>query len=228
MLSYIEIINRAREESGKNPIPLSLVNSSNAEAREGRSALQRAIVQAFQNLSVPSEDKLITIPATVGTSVLTLPDEADLNVIKSLKRKNETGDLWLNLSLVTKEQAEQIKLDTFNENYPIFFWVDNREMNILPVPTQAYDLQIRYSKVIPILEYADLTSILDVDNDLIFSLISYTIGYMKQNSDPLFERYLMEGQMLRDNYYSKMDKLAKIRGKADIIRVRPNRADRRF
>lgn len=228
MLSYIEIINRAREESGKTPIPLSLINTTNVDAREGRSALQSAIASAFQNLSVPSEDILGSINTTIGTSLLTLPGTADLNVIKSLKRKNIEGNLWLDLALVTKEGAEQLKLQTFAENYPTYYWIDNRQMYILPVPTQAYELQIRYSKIVPLLEYEDLVNVLNVDNELIFALIKYTTGYLKQNSDPTFERYLVEGAALRDAYFSKMDKTLKIHGKADIIKVRTNRADRRF
>lgn len=229
MLSYIEIINRARGESGKTDIPFSLINSSNADAVQGRSALQRALVSAFQqNLSIPSEDVLTTVATTVGTSVLTIPDKTDLNVIKCLKRKNDDNDLWISLTLVTKEEAEQLKLQTYESNKPLFYWIDNRQLNILPVPTTSVNLQIRYGNIIPLLAFEDLTSIPTIDNEMTLALISYTIAYLKQSSDPQFGIYLQEGDRIRDLYFQRMNRTLKRQGKSNIARVRPRLADRSF
>jgi hypothetical protein len=229
MLSYIEIINRARGESGKTDIPLSLINSSNADAVQGRSALQRALVSAFQqNLSIPSEDVLTTVATTVGTSVLTVPTKTDLNVIKCLKRKNDDNDLWISLTLVTKEEAEQLKLQTYESNKPLFYWIDNRQLNILPVPTTSVNLQIRYGNIIPLLGFEDLTSIPTIDNEMTLALISYTIAYLKQSSDPQFGIYLQEGDRIRDLYFQRMNRTLKREGKSNIVRVRPRLADRSF
>lgn len=201
------------------------------EAREATSLLEKALYKF--NTSTKSNvvgRKIVNFTTSVGVDTLAnVEDEPwDIKVIKNVKRKSTGDKAWIPLIVVDSlEDVEQLKLQDFQENKPQYVYVQNTDLKILPVPTQAYELQVFYDKVTPLLEVSDLTNIttFDAEGDLVLVQMVEAY-YLEKKQDPRAGKALIDAIEALKVYQERNNGLSKRKGKAGRLKVRVMSGDR--
>lgn len=212
---------------------MTALTSTTAEAREATSLLEKALYKF--NTSTKSNvvgREIRTISTSVGVGTLTNIEDApwDIKVIKNVKRKSDDSNSWIPLTVIDSlETVEQLKLQEFSDNRPQYVYVQNTDLKILPIPTEAYDLQIHYDKVTPLLEVEDLTNIttFDAEGDLVLVQIVEAY-YLEKKQDPRAQKALIDAVEALKVYQERNNGLSKRKGKAGRLHVRVMSGDRQL
>lgn len=229
--TYLDVINFARGELGKSDLPLSRLVDTDVEARKGRSALQRALKDLLtKHLLIPTENFIAEVETLDTVSKLTnlTTDPWDCKMVRELHYLDETENVRRRISPITEAQAKDFALKEFAETYPQFYYQKGNDLYVLPVPNGVYKIQLRYSRVIPILALEDLTSEISIDGEGFLVLQDLTQAYLQAGVDPEWQTYLGLARESAEVYYKRLNYGLKNQGVRSTMKVRTNTADRSF
>ncbi len=144
MVTYLDLLNRARARQGSTPISAISIGDNSGDSLQGVAAVSAAISTFFDNTyDLDASDKIASITTTSGTSLLTSPVETwDTNVIKAVKYLDSANNTLVPLSLIDPITAEDYKLLSYNSNEPKYWWVNQMQVYVLPVPITTYPLKV--------------------------------------------------------------------------------------
>lgn len=224
MVTYLDLLNRARARQASSPLSATSIAQNTGDALQGVQALNNAVATFFDNsFDLDSTEKVIDI--TTSTSLLTAPDPSwDSNVIKSVKYL--FNNQLLNLTLVSLEEAEDIKLQTFNTNDPKFWYVNNGNIYLLPIPIATYTVKVFYQQLYPDITVDNITSTIILPqvgyktlSDLIYANLREQIG------DPQWTTLKEQAKEQVIKFYQRNKYSEKRQGLKKFV-VRPRRGDR--
>lgn len=231
MVTYREILNRARARQAGTPISATGIGDGSGDSLQGIQALNNAVsVFSKNSYDLDATEKVADIMTTASTSLLTAPTPGwDTNVIKAVKWLKPGADYLINLVLIDFETAVEYQLKTFDDTTPRFWYVNNGQINILPIdPTGGYNLKVFYQQM-----YVDVTA--DNVNDTIIlpasaisTLVDGVYAYLREQAgDPQWIQLLQLFEASTKQFYARNKYTLKRQGKR-LFRIRPQSADRRL
>ena len=145
MVTYLDLLNRARARQASSPLSATSIAQNIGDSLQGVQAINNAVATFFDNsFDFDATEKVADIVTT--TSLLTPPTPSwDSNVIKAVKLLQ--NNQLLSLGLVSLEEAEDLKLRTFAGNDPQFWYINQGNIYILPVPTASYTIKVFYQQL---------------------------------------------------------------------------------
>lgn len=230
MVTYLDILNRARARQAGSPISATGIGDGSGDALQGIQAVNNAVAVFSDNsFDLDATEKVADITATSGTSLLTAPSPSwDTNVIKAVKWLETGKDFLQELTLLDLEAAEEYKLKTFDDNNPRFWYVNNGNVYILPEPTSGHSLKVFYQQMYPDITADEMNNTLILPNTTLKTLSDGVYAYLREQAGDaqwatLYQMF--EASVLK--FYQRNKHTSKRRGKRKF-RVVPNRADRRL
>lgn len=231
MVTYLDLLNRARARQGSTPISAIAIGDNSGDSLQGIAAVNAAVATFYENsYDLDASDKIATMTTTSGTSLLTAPTETwDTNVIKAIKYL-KPGDTALHpLSLIDPATAEDYKLKTYGDNHPQHWWVNQMQVYVLPVPTTTYTLKVFYQALYPDITSSNITSTVMLPDSALKTLVDGIYARLREQiGDPqwanyyqLFEQAVLKHHTARNKYTYKRQGFQK-------FRIFPRFADRRL
>lgn len=226
MVTYLDLLNRARARQASSPLSATSIAQNIGDSLQGVQAINNAVATFFDNsFDLDATEKVVDI--VTSTSLLTPPDPNwDSNVIKAVKYLY--NNQLLPLQLVSLEEAEDIKLRSFNTNDPKFWYINQGNIYILPAPTSSYTIKVFYQQLYPDITVDNITSVVILPQvgyktltDLIYANLREQIG------DPqwMILRDQAKEQIMK--FYQRNKYSEKRKGMKTFV-VRPRRGDRKL
>lgn len=230
MVTWLEVLNRARARQGSTPISIIAIGNNSGDSLQGIAALNAAVSTFYDNsYDLDATDKVATILTTASTSLLTPPvDTWDTNVIKAVKYQ-KTGETALTpLTLIDLQQAEDYKLQTFGSNDPQFWYVNQSNVYVLPVPTIGYTMRIFYQAMYPDITVDNVIDTIVLPSSALKTLVDLVYARLREQiGDPQWIQLqqLAEQQVVK--FYNRNKHTYKSQGKR-VFKVTPRAWDRRL
>lgn len=227
MVTYLDILNRARARQGSTAISSIAIGNTSGDSLQGVQALNKAISIFYDNsFDLDSDERATDITATPGTGVLSAPtDTWDTNVIKAVKYVGSGDDFTTPMTLITLEQAEEYKLKTFGSNTPMYWYVNQSAVYILPVPTSGYTIKVFYQKIYPDVTVDNINNTVVLPTTALNTLVMGVYAYLREQiGDPQWMAHekKFEQQVLK--FYQRNKHTYKRKG-FRLFRVKANMAD---
>ena len=228
MVTFREILNRARGRQAGTPISVTGIGDGSGDSLQGVQAVNCAVAVFSKNsFDLDATEKVADISMTASASLLTPPSPSwDTNVIKAVKWLKSGATTLTPLTLIDLEQAEEYKLKTFDDNDPRFWYVNGGNVYVLPVPDQAYTIKVFYQQM-----YTDVTAD-NINNTVILptgainTLVDGVYAYLREQAgDPQWIQLLQLFEGSVKQFYQRNKHTEKRRGKRKVT-VKPRRADR--
>ena len=152
MVSYLDLLNKARRQNGDGDISLTGLQT-NAQGSQSQVEYVDEIVSYAYERSQDwgFNDIIATVTTTIGSGVVTAPSSPDTawepDAIKEVRlvQNNQKNNLYL----ITPSRADQIEAQLDNAE-PLYWYVDNaQELKLLPIPDAVYTLTVRYQGLVP-------------------------------------------------------------------------------
>lgn len=226
MVTYLDLLNRARARQASSPLSATLIAQNIGDSLQGVQAINNAVATFFDNsFDLDATEKVVDIVTT--TSLLTAPTPSwDSNVIKAVKLLQNNQLLTLNL--IDLEQAEDLKLQSFATNDPKFWYVNQGNIYVLPVPISSYTIKVFYQLLYPDITVDNITSTVILPQagyktltDLIYANLREQIG------DPQWATLKEQAKEQVMKFYQRNKYSEKRQGMKKFV-VRPRRGDRKL
>lgn len=190
MVTYLEILNRARSRYSKSPLSLIQIGDGSSDSSKGIESLNQAIGDFYINsFDLSDDERIVDISSTIGTTQLEEPAEKwDTNVIKAVKYQK--NNIFKKLTLLTLSQANEKSIVDFSNNEPEFWYVENQQLHILPLPTAVYSINVHYQKIMPDIDENNILSTVMLPTPAIKAIKDGVFAYLKEaEADPEWEKY---------------------------------------
>lgn len=230
MVTYLNLLNRARARQAGTPISAAGIGDGSGDALQGIQAVNNAVAVFHDNsFDLDTGDKVADVTTVVSQSLLTAPSPSwDTNVIKAIKWLESGKDSLQKLTLIDFEDVEEYKLKTFTDNNPRFWYVNNSNIYVLPVPTSAYTLKVFYQQMYPDITADEMNNTIVLPNTALKTLTDGVYAYLQEqagNAEWLALYQMFEASVMK--FYQRNKHTYKRKGKRKF-RVVPNVADRRL
>jgi hypothetical protein len=196
----------------------------------GVQALNEAVSEFYSNsFDLDFTERAADVNTVSGTPLLTSPtgnSAWDSNVIKSIKYQRTGNDFLSSLVLTTLEDAENLKLQTFTENIPQFWYVNQSSLYIIPTPTQVYSLKVFYQSMQPDITSSNITDTIVLPASGLDALTSGVYAQLRRAAgDPEWGTYhqIFDKKLYR--YFQRNKHTYKRKG-FQLIRMKFNTYDR--
>lgn len=230
MVTWLEVLNRARARQGSTPISIIAIGDNSGDSLQGIAALNAAAATFYDNsYDLDATDKVATITTTASTSLLTPPTETwDTNVIKAVKYQKAGETALTPLTLIDLQQAEDLKLQTFGTNDPQYWYVNQSNVYILPVPTVGYTLRVFYQALYPDITADNVTNTVVLPSSALKTLVDLVYARLREQiGDPQWGTYQQVAEQQVVKFYNRNKHTYKSQGKR-VFRVLPRAWDRRL
>ena len=164
VVSYLDLANDARGRQRSEPISVLNITNQSGDSLQ----LIQAVNQTFNHIrrsSVDIENTEVStsITTTVNDNILTSPtgDNAwNPQIINRIKLQ-ETGNELVDIPQVARERAKELEFGlegtAGNPGKPLFFYVEQGVVKIIPTPDQVYTLQIFYQTILNRITSSNIT-----------------------------------------------------------------------
>lgn len=183
MVSYLDILNRARARQGSEPISSTGILNNTGDALSGIQAVNEAIFEVTTNSTdLDFLEKTYSVNTTIANNVITSPSGQEWNPQMISSVKYSDGNTLTPLILVPFEQAKDIEFysSQLTSNIPTWWYVNQGTFYIIPTPTAVYNLRIFYKGLCPDITASNITSTIDVPVDMIDALTSGVYAYVRR------------------------------------------------
>lgn len=227
MVTPLDLLNKARKKNGGQD---SLTYTALATNAQGSGSNIEHVDEIFSKAYKKSQDwnfndifvevNTVASVETIATTSLTTLWEP--GAIKEVRRQD--GNNKPLLSLITPTKANELE-DRFQNSKPIYWYVENESLKVLPVPDAVYTLQVRYQGLIPTISIDNIASTIVIPKVLqdalvigIFSRLLYEDGDPEWvNWDGQFQADLAAALKRNNANYKKQGlKRFKMRRSADF------------
>ena len=230
MVTYLQILNRARGRQAGTAISATGIGDGSGDSLQGIEAVNNAVAVFSENsFDLDATEKVADVITTSGTTLLTAPSPSwDTNVIKAVKWLETGKDYLQSLTLLDFETAEEYKLKTFENNNPRFWYVNNGNVYMLPEPTASYTLKIFYQQMYPDITVDEMNDTIILPQTALKALTDGVYSYLREQAgDPQWIALYQSFESSVMKFYQRNKQTYKRRGRSKV-RVVPNRADRRL
>lgn len=231
MVTYLDILNRARARQAQVPLTSTSVGSTNADSLIGLQAVNEAVNELYENsFDIDQSDRITDVVTVSGQSLLPAPtgtNNWDSNVIKAVKTQDSGATSLRPLVLITPEDAEDYKLKTFSSNQPQYYWIFNSDVYVLPVPQQLYTLKAFHQAIVPDVTSVNINDTIVLPTSGIEALVSLTYAHLRNGaSDPQWQVYEQKGKDKLKRFLTQRNKHGYKSKGFRVIRMNYNYADR--
>jgi len=230
LVTYLDILNRARARQGGNPLSATTAGGNTGDALIGIQAVNEAVAEFYNNtFDLDQEDKVIDVTTVINQSLLDPPtgsDNWDSNVISCVSLLRTANNDLLDLALITLKEAEQRKLIPFTNNEPRFWYVNQGNIFILPEPKSAFTIKVFYQGIVPDITSSNITNTVILPTAGIDALVSLTYSYLRRGlSDPEWSSHQAKAMLKLDRFFQRNKHTYKRKGFMHM-RMNYNYADR--
>jgi hypothetical protein len=197
---------------------------------QGVAALNAAVATFYDNsYDLDATDKVATILTTASTSLLTPPtDTWDSNVIKAIKYQKAGQTVLTPLTLVDLPTAEDLKLQPFGVNDPLYWYVNQSNVYVLPVPSIGYTLRVFYQGMYPDITVDNITDTVILPSSALKTLVDLIYARLREQiGDPQWGVYQQMAEQQVVKFYARNKHTYKRQGR-QVLRVSPRAWDRRL
>lgn len=162
MTTYLEIINQARRHFAQGPIPVaSATSNSNPELIVWMACIQEAAREIITSSPDWQWNEVFDIYAvTSGNSLLeqdALDEEWDEDDIHSIVLLDSAGKDDGEVFPVGSEKGKSL-LTILPPGAPLFYFLNDRKINVVPVPDATYNLRVYYPNALPTIDANNVNS----------------------------------------------------------------------
>lgn len=195
MSTYLDILNRARARQGGSALnAVTAATGTSGDALIGIQAVNEALAEVYNNsVDLDLSEKLATVSTSVGVSQITSPsgnDTWNAQLIHNVQYQDSSTSSWKKLILVPFERAKELEyyIASVSDNRPLFWYVNQGNVFILPTPTAIYTLQVFYHGLLPTVDNSTMSSTITLPRDFEDAFVSLTYSFLRRSiGDPGWE-----------------------------------------
>lgn len=146
-ITYLNLLNDARGLEADSPIPLiEATTATSGNALKGIQAVNQAVQWVLESSSdYDFYNPVENLTATSGNGVLTAPVGGwDPQLITKLVLV-EAGENYSEILPRSKTEAKELEFINTNQGRPMYYYIDEGVVNLVPVPDAAYTVQAFYN-----------------------------------------------------------------------------------
>lgn len=172
MVSYLDLLNKARAKNNEDDISVVALQSNTQGSASNVQHVDDVVAYAYeQSQDWSFNDIIVDVNttanvATVSTTGLTTVWEPDAIKEVKLVKNNTKKDLYL----LTPSRVDDIE-DQFNNAEPIYWYIDNQELKLFPIPDAVYTLSVRYQGLIPEVTVNNISDTIVIPRTLQIALV---------------------------------------------------------
>lgn len=145
-VSYLDLLNDARGRQGSTPLTTVGVVASTGDALKGVQAVNEVVNHLIgSSVDLDFNDNRQDVVLTAGNQTVTspaAPNDWNSQLIKNMWVIT-SGNL-IPLALITPEKATELEYYLTTAQQPLFYYVAQDVVKVIPAPDQAYTLRIIY------------------------------------------------------------------------------------
>lgn len=204
MVTYLDILNRARARQGGSALSaVTAATGTTGDALVGIQAVNEALSEVYNNsVDLDLSEKLATVSTSVGVSQITSPsgnDTWNAQLIHNIQYQDTATTTWKKLILVPFERAKELEfyITSASDNKPLFWYVNQGNVFVLPTPTAIYTLKVFYHGLLPTVDSSVMSSNITLPRDFEDAFISLTYSFLRRGvGDPQWTG-IFEGAKLK-------------------------------
>lgn len=191
MVSYLDLLNKARKKNGQDEITVTALGSNAEGSASNIEFVDEIVGDAYlESQDWAFNDIIVDVTttsgnATVSSSSLTTVWEPDaIKEVKYVKGNNK-----IPLYLIPPTTVDDLESNYSNAE-PIYWYIDNQQLKLLPVPNAVYTLSVRYQGLIPRVDITNIASTIviprNLENALVNGIYSRILHF---DADPEWEKW---------------------------------------
>ena len=190
MATYLDLINRARSRNGDDKLN---EDTFSIESREALSSLEflREVIGVVHMFStdIQTNERVREVSTVINNGVLSQNVGDPLWDNESIKRMRLIdGVNRREIQRITVDEAYRIA-PSLSPGEPIYFYNDEGEVKILPVPQAVYEIEVRYQGDIPEINAENISSTVGLSSFLRETIVDGILAHiLKDNRDPEWEK----------------------------------------
>lgn len=187
MPTYLDLLNEARGLHRFLQLNANELTPINGEAVIGAQAVNR-VVQNIRTSSIDFDysEPVRTIQTVANNQVLTSPTDDDTwnpQMIREMRRVSATE--YVELPEVTLPRAKELEFSFNTPGKPLYYYVNQGEVRVIPEPDQEYDLQIIYQSALKTIDITGLTADVIEPPDLHDTMVTGIFAHLRRaEGDP--------------------------------------------
>lgn len=191
MVTYLDLLNKARKKNNQDDISVASLSTNAQGSACNIEFVDEIVSDAYlESQDWGFNDIIVDVTTTSGTAAVStssLTTVWEPDAIKEVKyvKNNRKIPLYL---------LSPSKIDDIESNYsnaePIYWYIDNQQLKLLPIPDAAYTLSIRYQGLIPNIDITNINSTIVIPRNLEKALITGIYSrLLHEDGDPEWEKW---------------------------------------
>jgi len=160
VVTYLDLINDARGRQKETPMSSFTAQGTGGEALAAIQATNKVLNYIRRNsVDLDITDKVSTITTVSGTATLTSPvgnDAWSPNLINRIVLDKSNGS-YVDIPQVDLERAKELEDGLTTNDSPLFFYVNQGVVKLIPTPNAAYTLQVFYQTLLTRITGSNIT-----------------------------------------------------------------------
>lgn len=154
MATPLDWLNRARKKNANDTVDVSTLTQGGAGSITNIEFVDDIIGIAYEmsydhGFNDYIEDITLT-PSSAEVPTTGLSVEWDPNAVKEVKYVDASNDNRKSpLVLITPTRADDLKTQLTSESKPIYYYIDQEKLYVLPTPDSAYTVTVRFQGLVP-------------------------------------------------------------------------------
>ena len=192
MVTYLDLLNEARGLQKFLSLNVNELLTTNGEAVIGSQAVNR-VIQNIRSSSVDLDfsEPVQDIVTTSGDNTLLSPDGDNAwnpQMIREMRLVSSTE--YLKLDQVTLPKAKELEFAYTNSGKPLYYYVHQGAVKLIPVPDDAYTLKVFYQTQLSRLTLATLTANVTEPIDFHEAIVTGIYAYLRRaEGDPEWRQF---------------------------------------
>jgi hypothetical protein len=189
MASYLDYINKARRHMGMSPLGATDLTNSNGTSLKWLAACEEAI-REIHSSSTDWDFATPFVDASTSTGNSTLTQTSgqttwNPQLIDDIWVVDTDNTLKAPLDMVTSKTGEILSRQMSTPGEPLFYYVVENTVKMIPAPDQVYSLRVYYQVELPDVTNATATGSISVNKDLEHALVTGISAYFRRDiGDP--------------------------------------------
>lgn len=189
MVSYLDLLNEARGRQRSKPITTTAIAGNGGDALQGVQAVNQAnalIRRSSVDFDYSEPIKRVTL--TIGNPIVPTPSGLEAwnpQLIHEVKYVDSTTNRLLDVPIKDAIKAKEIEIALTENGEPLFYYVNQGVVKVIPTPDQAYTLEVTYQTVIQTITSSNITSDVTFPADFYEVFVDFVYAYLRRGqADP--------------------------------------------
>ena len=159
MVTYLDLLNDARGRQGSSPISSVSIVQLTGDALKGVQAVNEVVNHLIgSSVDLDFNDNYQDVTLTAGNAVVTSPvspNDWNPQLIKNMWVVANNN--LIPLTQVTPQRAEELVFYLTDQQQPIFFYVAQGVVKVIPTPDQDYSVKLIYQNALKRITSSNIT-----------------------------------------------------------------------